>query len=90
MILYTLIYLQAYAVQEAPDVILPAAFEDVTLDDEDGQALGAAERDVSHAAQQAATAASASPEVLLCTSKEAQPLSISLILCVLVPVSWCF
>jgi len=55
--------LQAYAVQEAPDLILPAAIEDVPLDAADGHALGAAEPDLSHAAQQAATAASASPEV---------------------------
>ncbi|KAL0042815.1 hypothetical protein WJX79_000802 [Trebouxia sp. C0005] len=51
-----------YAVQEAPDRILPATLEDVPIDAEDGQATGAAERDLSLAAQQAATAASASPE----------------------------
>ncbi|DBA76316.1 TPA: hypothetical protein ACH3X1_010029 [Trebouxia sp. C0004] len=50
------------AVQEAPDLILPAVLEDVPIDGEDGQAFGAAERDLSHATQQAATAASASPE----------------------------
>jgi hypothetical protein len=32
VILLTLIYLQAYAVQEAPDVNLPAAFEEAPLD----------------------------------------------------------
>ncbi len=82
------ICLQAYAVQEAPDLILPAALENVPLDAEDGQASGAAERDLSHAAQQAATAASASPEVLLSTSKKAQSFSLSSTLCIPVLVSW--
>lgn len=75
VILLTLIYLQAYAVQEAPEVNLPAAFEEAPLDGEDGQALGAAERYLSHAAQQAAAAASASPEVVLYTSKKAHSFS---------------
>jgi len=51
----TSICLQDSAVQEAP--------ENVPLDGEDGQASGAAEGYLPHAAQQAATAASASPEV---------------------------
>ena len=63
------------------------ALEDVPSDDEDGQALRAAERDFSHAAQQAATAASASPEVLLYTSKKAHSFSNSSPLCIPVSVS---
>ncbi len=53
-------YLQAYTVQGAPDLILPVAPEDVPLDGEDGQALGAIEGSLP---QQAATTALAPLEV---------------------------
>ena len=85
--------MQAYVVQDAPHPILPAALEepldaalDEPLDAEDGHAWGAAEGDLVHAAQQAATAASA--EVLLCTSNKAHSFSTSSTVCIAVPVSW--
>ena len=66
--------------------MLPAVLEDEPLDAEDGQTWGAAEGDLFHAAQQAATAASA--EVLLCTSKKAPSFSTSSTVCIALPVSW--